>query len=118
MTQFKEMKFRVKDAEHSAKIQEHLFSLGYKWWSGATVQLTDSGYIFTEEDGRICKAESESTFDEDSSPEMHLVENVQITYSLVEVGPAPETVELNGQTYLKADLEEALAKLVPVKVSC
>jgi len=115
MTQFKEMKFRVKDVEHSAKIQEHLFSLGYKWWSGSTVQLTSSPYIFTEKDGRICKSDSGSTFDKDSSPEMHLVENIQITYSLVEVNSAPETVELNGQTYLKADLEEAMAKLSPIK---
>ncbi len=45
--EFKNMKFRVKDEEHSKQIQEHLFSLGYRWIGNRNaVVYTDSSFLF------------------------------------------------------------------------
>ena len=48
--EFKNMKFRVKDEEHSKQIQEYLFSLGYKWSSGYNVKHQDKPFMFANSD--------------------------------------------------------------------
>ena len=51
----KAMKFRVKDAEHSKKIQEALFAEGYNWWSGSKVQpqYLDADFLYANENGSM-----------------------------------------------------------------
>ena len=34
--EFKNMKFRIKDEEHSKKVQDFLLNLGYRWGRGFT----------------------------------------------------------------------------------
>jgi len=44
------MKFRVKDEQHSKEIQEKLFSLGYKWYSGDDAQFTKQPFLYAADD--------------------------------------------------------------------
>lgn len=51
---FKNMKFRVKDKEHSRLIQEALFTEGYSWDNGGTeYYATDAPYLFTSNNANI-----------------------------------------------------------------
>ena len=113
---FKTMKFRVRNSKHSKMIQMKLFELGYKWGAGGRKVLhTNMPYLYANQYGHISHGRTPSHFEVKPSPEM-LIEP-RTTYNLVEapVAVKPETVELNGKTYLKVDLEAALAKLQPVK---
>ena len=54
MSEFKDMKFRVDNAEHSEAIQEVLFKLGYSWRNGESmVSLTDKPFLFAYKSGSI-----------------------------------------------------------------
>ena len=115
---FQAMKFRVKNAKHSKMIQKTLFALGYKWCSGQTeVLYTASACLYTNIDGSISKSNSDVSFADDPRPYMDVTPHT--TYNLVAVviktAKAPETVELNGKVYLKADLEAAIQKLKPIE---
>lgn len=64
MSEFKNMKFRVKDAAHSEQIQEALFALGYVWGRGETnVQLTNGPYLFASTHGQITYDSREETYE-------------------------------------------------------
>jgi hypothetical protein len=90
---FKAYKFKVENPEHSQKIQEHLFSLGYKWYHcGDKVQCTNKSYLFAEVDGSIAHSIHEVTFTEANNQEVELKET--ISYEIVPVAPAPKTVEI------------------------
>ena len=114
---FKEMKFLVKDEEHSKQIQKALFDLGYAWWSGwgdtKTIIHTDAQALYTEPDGSIAYSDGEYFFSPDVKdiPEYRVKEVV--SYELVPVKDE-EVVELGGKIYKKAELEEALSKIKPI----
>lgn len=110
--QFKAMKIRVKDEEHSRLIQEALFEMGYGWgcYKSKECDYLSANYILTEPDGRLYFCMTEESFNKFKDPEYE----AKIKVEFVEI-QKPDTVELNGKTYLKSDLEEALAKLNPLE---
>jgi hypothetical protein len=114
---FKAMKFHVRNSKHSRQVQETLFSLGYRWKAhGQKPSLLKENFLFTDEKGYVYYGVMHmAAFDADPREENVMV--ARTTYS-IEAAPKrkakPETVELNGKTYLKADLEAALQKLTPV----
>lgn len=111
---FKAMKFRVHNSGHSTTIQKCLMELGYRWRTGdGQVQNTTEKFLYTNQLGYITYGESEQHFQRKEYPEFKA--DSFVAYKLVEVPVTPETVELNGKTYLKADLEAALAKLTPMQ---
>lgn len=79
---FKAMKFRVKNFEHSCKIQEYLFSMGYKWGQlGVSIRQDDFKFIYTESNGVILYGQAEQVFEDSlENEETELVETV--SYSL------------------------------------
>ena len=107
--QFKAMKFRVKDKEHSEHIQKWLFEQGYKWYNGgAKVQHTDSDYLTTTDDFEICWTQS-SSFDINESQEMSFTytEHTSYTYECVPVQPVKPVVkliEIGGKQYKEEDI--------------
>lgn len=109
--EFVNRKFRVKNAKHSRQIQETLFSLGYEWMlKGKDVCYTNEPCLFANEDGTITWGD-ERCFEQSEFQEAVVVAHT--SYSIEDVVKR-ETVELNGLTYLKTDLEAALKKLTPV----
>lgn len=55
--QFKAMKIRIKDEEHSRLVQEVLFEMGYEWpFHGNEVSHTDAEIIWAEEDGTLARS--------------------------------------------------------------
>lgn len=89
---FKAYKFKVENPEHSQKIQEHLFSLGYSWTHGCSSFFIDMPYLYAEEDGTLAYGDLEETFTEANNQEVELKET--ISYEIVPVAPAPKTVEI------------------------
>lgn len=65
MAQLKNMKFRIANETESHKVQEKLFSLGYKWTAShdQEVQYTQSKFLFAYTDGAI--GHSAFSFDQD-----------------------------------------------------
>ena len=117
--EFKNMKFRVKDEEHSKQIQEHLFSLGYKWLGRCKdVMHVNKPYLFTQTDRRITQTDRESCFDDPDYIEYQLKETK--SYSLEEVKPIKSIatlsvglnveVTVNGEKISLKDLKELLNK--------
>jgi hypothetical protein len=53
MTQFKNMKFKVESKEHSRKIQEALFDLGYRWRVGGMNVIDTDAHLYAYNDGLI-----------------------------------------------------------------
>lgn len=109
---FKEMKFLIKDAEQSEKIQKALFELGFSWYDGNQVYRGSVEVLYTEADGtltlsNLAYANSEHCRD---IPWYELKEN-QLTPS---VNKEEEVLEIGGKLYKKADLEEALSKIKPI----
>ena len=72
--QFKNMKIRIKDEEHSRLVQETLFEMGYMWAVGTVVQHTSAPWIMTYKNGNICYSRlCEETFNSHSNQEVELV---------------------------------------------
>lgn len=110
---FKKMKFAPKTRDEMIHAQNALFKLGYRWVQhGQNVAWSNENFLYTTEAGEITYGSTRGYFDLRAGLEMTLVTTV--THTLEEV-IKPETVELNGKTYLKADLEAALEKLKPVE---
>ena len=64
MTQFKDMKIRIKDSEHSKAVQDCLFELGYGWLFGARLLSFTPDFIYTYVSGLI--REGRCGYDEDN----------------------------------------------------
>lgn len=105
---FSNMKFRVNSPEHSKKIQEHLFTLGYKWICEThfVVEKTDKPFLYTEEDGKITYGTNEDYFKNSMHKEHTLQETT--SYTLVE---KKETLTIDGKTYDKEAVLKRLAEL-------
>ena len=117
--EFKNMKFRVKDEEHSKQIQEHLFSLGYHWDDQARgVDYTDAPFLFTTRRGYISQTYNSGYSENNEYPEYRLKETK--SYSLEEVKPIKSIatlsvglnveVTVNGEKISIKDLKELLNK--------
>ena len=82
------------------------FDLGAKWGLSGTEHNPSIYDRFIDEEKTLWHSPSRSRYDEsiifDLAPLKELTEK-------------PETVELNGQKYLKSDLEEALKHIKPVE---
>ena len=117
--EFKNMKFRVKDEEHSKQIQEYLFSLRYHWDDQArVVDYTDAPFLFTTRRGYISFTYNSGYSENNEYPEYQLKETK--SYSLEEVKPIKSIVTLgvdlnvevtvNGEKISLKDLKELLNK--------
>ena len=118
--EFKNMKFRVKDEEHSKQIQEYLFSLGYKWSSlDQKTQYTNARFLFVDIGGFITyELDNNDYFKKHKNVEYQLKETK--SYSLEEVKPIKKIatlgidldieVTINGERISLKELKELLNK--------
>jgi len=70
--QFKAIKIRIKDEQHSRLVQETLFEMGYGW-PNKQVGYTSSPWLTTYEDGRLYYGEEMITFDSHENEEVEIV---------------------------------------------
>ena len=118
--EFKNMKFRVKDEEHSKQIQEYLFSLGYKWSPlDQKTQYTNARFLFVDIGGFITyELDNNDYFKKHKNVEYQLKETK--SYSLEEVKPIKKIatlgidldieVTINGEKISLKELKELLNK--------
>ena len=124
MSEFKNMKFRIKDEEHSKKVQDFLLNLGYRWGRGFTETfIPRTKYIYTDKNSQITGSVTSSDdayqyFLQHENEEYQLKET--ISYSLEEVKPIKTIatlgidlnveVTVNGEKISLKDLKELLNK--------
>ena len=122
--EFKNMKFRIKDEEHSKKVQDFLLNLGYRWGRGFTETfIPRAKYIYTNKNSQITGSVTSSDdayqyFLQHENEEYQLKET--ISYSLEEVKPIKTIatlgidlnveVTVNGEKISLKDLKELLNK--------
>ena len=122
--EFKNMKFRIKDEEHSKKVQDFLLNLGYRWGRGFTETfIPRAKYIYTDKNSQITGSVTSSDdayqyFLQHENEEYQLKET--ISYSLEEVKPIKTIatlgidlnveVTVNGEKISLKDLKELLNK--------
>ena len=105
MSEFKAMKFWIgDDPELSEKVQRLLFGLGYSWFVNKdNVANTESSYIYASRGGELTHS------DNGDRP----VDGEEINIDWMRT-KKPESIELNGKTYIKSELEEALRHIKPI----
>lgn len=124
MSEFKNMKFRIKDEEHSKKVQDFLLNLGYRWGRGFTETfIPQTKYIYTNKNSQITGSVTSSDdayqyFLQHENEEYQLKETK--FYSLEEVKPVKSIatlgidlnveVTVNGEKISLKDLKELLNK--------
>lgn len=124
MPEFKNMKFRIKDEEHSKKVQDFLLNLGYRWGRGFTETfIPQTKYIYTNKNSQITGSVTSSDdayqyFLQHENEEYQLKETK--FYSLEEVKPVKSIatlgidlnveVTVNGEKISLKDLKELLNK--------
>ena len=124
MSEFKNMKFRIKDEEHSKKVQDFLLNLGYRWGRGFTETfIPQTKYIYTNKNSQITGSVTSSDdahqyFLQHENEEYQLKET--ISYSLEEVKPIKKIatlgidldieVTINGEKISLKELKELLNK--------
>ena len=122
--EFKNMKFRIKDEDHSKKVQDFLLNLGYRWGRGFTETfIPQTKYIYTYKNGQITGSVTSSDaayqyFLQHENEEYQLKET--ISYSLEEVKPIKKIatlgidldieVTINGEKISLKELKELLNK--------
>ena len=125
MSEFKNMKFRIKDEEHSKKVQDFLLNLGYRWGRGFTETfIPQTKYIYTNKNSQITGSVTSSDdaykyFLQHENEEYQLKET--ISYSLEEVKPKSKIgdltvkvnleVTVNGEKVSLNNLENLVNKL-------
>lgn len=73
MSNFKNMKFRVNNPEHSKQIQEALFELGYAWRKGGeNVHCNWADYLYSSSDGKLTVGVFDNMFKENKNTECNL----------------------------------------------
>ena len=123
--EFKNMKFRIKDEEHSKKVQDFLLNLGYRWGRGFTETfIPQTKYIYTNKNSQITGSVTSSDdayqyFLQHENEEYQLKET--ISYSLEEVKPKSKIgdltvkvnleVTVNGEKVSLNNLENLVNKL-------
>ena len=122
--EFKNMKFRIKDEEHSKKVQDFLLNLGYRWGRGFTETfIPRTKYIYTNKNSQITGSVTSSDdayqyFLQHENEEYQLKETK--SYSLEEVKPIKKIatlgidldieVTINGEKISLKELKELLNK--------
>ena len=122
--EFKNMKFRIKDEEHSKKVQDFLLNLGYRWGRGFTETFIPRiKYIYTNKNSQITGSVTSSDdayqyFLQHENEEYQLKET--ISYSLEEVKPIKTIatlgidlnveVTINGEKISLKEVKELLNK--------
>ena len=122
--EFKNMKFRIKDEDHSKKVQDFLLNLGYRWGRGFTETFIPRiKYIYTNKNRQITGSVTSSDdayqyFLQHENEEYQLKET--ISYSLEEVKPIKTIatlgidlnveVTINGEKISLKELKELLNK--------
>ena len=123
--EFKNMKFRIKDEEHSKKVQDFLLNLGYRWGRGFTETfIPQTKYIYTNKNSQITGSVTSSDdayqyFLQHENEEYQLKETK--SYSLEEVKPVKNIVAtlgidlnvevtVNGEKISLKELKELLNK--------
>ena len=96
--QFKAMKIRIKDEQHSRLVQEALFEMGYGW-PEQVVSYTNKAFIYTEDSGCLLHGNLIESFNAEEAEEAELV----TTYSFKPV---------DQEAKRKAAEKEALQKNV------
>lgn len=105
---FKDMKFRVRDEEHSKQIQETLFGLGYSWGVNHNQpRMTGCPFLFTYEGGSITFDEDSTWFDSHENPE-HTIKPVG-GFEIVPVEP-----DIPAKKMTKEEIEEILGYKVDI----
>lgn|SRR5574343_465196 len=106
ISDFEEMKFVVHDADQATFLQKKLFEQGYSWKNGQAVINTGFKFFATTKSGQIICYWEQREFSK-ASGKRYIT---KVTVDFVEA----ETIEINGVTYLKEDVEKALASISPV----
>ena len=105
---FKNMKFIVRDEDHSRQIQEALFAAGYKWYSNRGIEHLDSKYLYTNNYGLIQYGTDKEFFEVDKSKVSILLDITNPIETCQEKHP---TINIGGNLYLVSDVEYALKNL-------
>lgn len=105
VSEFKAMKFRVENEEHSRQIQEALFELGYSWHGGVTsTQYTHNKFLFADANGGVRRSNNEGHFRTKDVPECY-----------IEPVTKYEIKEVPVKKMTHAEIEEALGYKVEIK---
>lgn len=100
--QFKAMKIRIWDAQHSRLVQEALFEMGYKWeYYGKEAVFLNQDVLLANNNGFICFSHT-SSFNNCPNEEVELV----TTYSF-----KPVDQEAKCKAAKKAELEKNVAEM-------
>lgn len=100
--QFKAMKIRIKDEQHSRLVQETLFAMGYRWIvSGQNITHTDKEVIYADSRGEISHG-TLSYLCDDGTEEVELI----TTYSI-----KPVDQETKRKREEKGALEKGIAEM-------
>ena len=81
MTQFKDMKIRIKDSEHSRAVQDCLFQLGFVWQGDREGEYWGHGthilFFLTRKEGLIYHADNDENYFNSSKNEEVTLEQLQ-----------------------------------------
>ena len=109
---FKNMKFVVRDREHSRQIQEAPLAAGYKWFSGNNIQYPSSSYLYVNNFGMIQHGNDQNFFEKDKCKLSILLD---ITNPIKSDFVAQPTITIGGNLYLVSDVENALKNLTKIR---
>jgi len=107
-------KIRIESPEHSRKVQEHLFSLGYKWGgtnSTDVISIFPETIVFYSTSKKIYYFVAKKCETLLGYQEVELIETV--SYELKEI-PKKEVVTIGEKSYYKDELEVALKNINPI----
>lgn len=111
--QFKNMKIRIKDEEHSRLVQETLFEMGYEWggrFQDQCIRFTDKAFLYVGCDGRLLYGSRVAEFDSHESEEVELI----TTYDLKPVDQEAERKAAEKEA-LQKDVAEMQKQLEEMK---
>ena len=101
---FKNMKFVVRDEDHSRQIQEALFAAGYSWSGDRHVHYLSSSYLYSDTWGFIQPGTITEFFDADTC-------KLSTLSDLFNPSKEEPTINIGGNLYLVSDVEYALKNL-------
>jgi hypothetical protein len=112
--QFKNMKIRIKDEEHSRAVQEVLFDLGYSWVYGAKLLSFPTEYIYTYSNGNITQDRGAyNEFENDAVEHFSNHKNTEVTLEDLQAMLKQDTdVENTGLSCEHTDKFDALMTLM------
>ena len=119
MSEFKNMKFRIKDEEHSKKVQDFLLNLGYRWGRGFTETfIPQTKYIYTNKNSQITGSVTSSDdayqyFLQHENEEYQLKETK--FYSLEEVKPVKSIATLGIDLNVEVTVNDEKISLKELK---